>query len=149
MACQAGKDVYVEKPLSQNIWEGRKTIEAARKYKRVVQVGTQSTSAPYFKKAVEHLRSGKLGDVLIVRCFHMLQSLVGYLNNPEVPVPEGLDYDMWLGPAPKVPYRQGRWYITREERLAEIMVNGRKCTQAPLSDGDTVTVGAYEIHVAF
>ena len=61
MACQAGKDVFVEKPMAHNVWEGRKMIEAARKYKRVVQVGMQSRSAPYMKKAVEYIRSGKLG----------------------------------------------------------------------------------------
>jgi predicted dehydrogenase len=67
MACQADKDVYVEKPMAHNIFEGRKMIEAARKYKRVVQVGMQSRSAPYSSKAKEYVQSGKLGDVYIVR----------------------------------------------------------------------------------
>lgn len=103
MACQAGKDVYVEKPLCHNIWEGRKMVEAARKYKRVVQVGTQSRSGKDFKESVEYVRSGKLGDIYIVRIFNML-GFPSRPKGPERPVPEGLDYDMWCGPAPKVPY---------------------------------------------
>jgi predicted dehydrogenase len=67
MACQAGKDVYVEKPLAHSIWEGRKMVEAARKYNRVVQVGMQSRSAPYVHKARQYIQSGKLGDIHLVR----------------------------------------------------------------------------------
>ena len=63
MACQAGKDVYVEKPASHNIWEGRKMVEAARKYNRIVQLGTQNRSAPYVQQAVDYIRSGELGEV--------------------------------------------------------------------------------------
>src|SRR3990172_2653255 len=73
MACQAEKDVYVEKPLSHNIWEGKKMVEAARKYKRVVQVGMQSRSAAYVKKAKDYIESGKLGEVSLVRVFNMMQ----------------------------------------------------------------------------
>ena len=72
MACQAEKDVYVEKPLAHNIFEGRKMVEAARKYNRVVQVGMQSRSAPYMADAVEYVRSGKLGEVHLVRVFIMM-----------------------------------------------------------------------------
>lgn len=110
LACQAGKDVYVEKPLSHNLWEGRKMIEAARKYDRVVQVGTQSRSAPYLREAVEWLRAGKLGDVLLVRVFNMMQSQP-HKPIQEQPVPEGLDYDLWCGPAPKLPYDPGRAWL--------------------------------------
>ena len=67
LACQAGKDVYVEKPTSHSIWESRKMVDAARKYQRVVQVGTQNRSAPYIKTAIEYLRSGKLGKVHFLR----------------------------------------------------------------------------------
>ena len=109
MACQAGKDVYVEKPLSLSIWDGRKMVEAARKYKRVVQVGTQSRSAPYTEKAAEYIRSGKLGDPYLVRVFLMQQSSAIHVPDPE-PVPEGLDYDLWCGPSPMLPYRPGRWF---------------------------------------
>ncbi|UCE46218.1 MAG: Gfo/Idh/MocA family oxidoreductase [Phycisphaerales bacterium] len=109
MACQADKDVYVEKPLSLSIWDGRKMVEAARKYRRVVQVGTQSRSAPYVHKAAEYIQSGKLGDVYLARVFLMQ-------NSPPItvadarPVPEGLDYDLWCGPSPMLPYRPGRWF---------------------------------------
>ena len=114
MACQAGKDVYVEKPLVHNIWEGRKMIEAARKYKRVVQVGMQSRSAPYVHKAKQYIQSGKLGDVYLVRVFNMMQHRM-QRDNPGQPVPEGFDYDMWCGPAPKLPYNPSRRWITQWE----------------------------------
>jgi predicted dehydrogenase len=109
MACQAGKDVYVEKPLSLSIWDGRKMVEAARKYNRIVQVGAQSRSAPYTEKAAEYIRSGKLGDVHLARVFLMQES--GPIQVADVqPVPEGLDYDLWCGPSPMLPYRPGRWF---------------------------------------
>ncbi|UCG58529.1 MAG: Gfo/Idh/MocA family oxidoreductase [Phycisphaerales bacterium] len=109
MACQAGKDVYVEKPLSLSIWDGRKMVEAARKYKRVVQVGTQSRSAPYTDKAAEYIRSGKLGDVRLARVFLMQQSGPIHVA-PVQPVPDDLDYDLWCGPSPMLGYRPGRWF---------------------------------------
>ena len=74
MACQAGKDVYVEKPMSHNIWEGRKMVEAARKYKRVVQVGMQTRTAAYVHKAKDYIRSGKLGDVYLGRVYNMVRA---------------------------------------------------------------------------
>ena len=114
MACQAEKDVYVEKPMAHNIWEGRKMIEAARKYKRVVQVGMQSRSAPYMKKAVEYIQAGKLGDVHLIRVFNMMKHpMMG--KGSEQPVPEGFDYDMWCGPAPKLPYNPNRSWLNQWE----------------------------------
>ncbi|MHC4560332.1 MAG: Gfo/Idh/MocA family protein [Planctomycetota bacterium] len=110
MACQADKDVYVEKPMAHNIWEGRKMVEAARKYKRVVQVGMQSRSAPYVNKARQYIQSGKLGDIYIVRVFNMMQH-PRQKESPEQPVPEGFDYDMWCGPAPKLPYNPSRRWL--------------------------------------
>ncbi|MFH1718666.1 MAG: Gfo/Idh/MocA family oxidoreductase [Planctomycetota bacterium] len=109
MACQAGKDVYVEKPLSLSIWDGRKMVEAARKYKRIVQAGTQSRSAPYTDKAAEYIRSGKLGDVYLARVFLMQESPLIHVAEPQ-PVPEGLDYDLWCGPSPMLPFRPGTWF---------------------------------------
>jgi predicted dehydrogenase len=109
MACQAGKDVYVEKPLAHNIFEGRKMVEAARKYKRIVQVGMQSRTASYTNKAKEYIRSGKMGDIHLVRVFNMMQH-PKQKEVPDQPVPEGFDYDMWCGPAPKLPYNpSNRW----------------------------------------
>jgi len=112
MACQAGKDVYVEKPMAHNIWEGRQMIKAARKYKRVIQVGMQSRSAPYAAKAREYITSGKLGDVHLVRVFNMMRHPM-QRTVPDSPVPEGLDYDMWCGPASKPPYNAGRQWLNQ------------------------------------
>ncbi|UCC97994.1 MAG: Gfo/Idh/MocA family oxidoreductase [Phycisphaerales bacterium] len=114
MACQAGKDVYVEKPMAHNIREGRKMIEAARKYKRVVQVGMQSRSAPYTKKAKEYIQSGKMGEIYLVRVFNMMQHR-RQGDSPNQPVPEGFDYDMWCGPAPKIPYNPSRRWLNQWE----------------------------------
>jgi len=114
MACQAGKDVYVEKPMAHNIWEGRKMIEAARKYKRVVQVGMQSRTAPYTRKAKEYIQSGKMGEIYLVRVFNMMQHSK-QRDVPDQPVPEGFDYDMWCGPAPKLPYNPGRQWLNQWE----------------------------------
>jgi predicted dehydrogenase len=97
MACQAGKDVYVEKPMSHSIWEGRKLIEAARKHGRVVQVGMQSRSAPYIQKALAVVRSGRLGEVLLVRVFNVMQH--GLSRISDQPIPAGVNYDLWCGPA--------------------------------------------------
>jgi predicted dehydrogenase len=99
-ACQAGKDVYVEKPPSHNVFEGRKTVEAARKYDRVVQVGTQNRSAPYNFAAREYIKSGKLGDIHLVKVFNLKSG--GAFHLPaDGPAPAGFDWQAWLGPAPE------------------------------------------------
>jgi len=111
-ACQAGKDVYVEKNLATTIWEGRQMIEAARRYKRIVQVGFQNRSAPYGQSARQYIQSGKLGKVVHVKVFNMLDGRP-WQPQPDSPVPEGLDWDRWLGPAALVPYngnRHRKWY---------------------------------------
>src|SRR5207248_630831 len=105
LACQAGKDVYVEKPACHNIWEGRKMVEAARKYNRVVQLGTQNRSSSYAKSARELVQSGKLGDLHLVRVFNMF-SRRRFEKSPDTPPPAGMDWDMWLGPAPQRPYNE-------------------------------------------
>ena len=113
LACQAGKDVYVEKPHAHNIWESRKLIEAARKYKRIVQVGTQNRSAPYNFAAVEYIKSGKLGNIPLVKVYNMKPGGPFQLGESGTP-PSGLDWDAWLGPAPQRPYHQrifrGGWH---------------------------------------
>jgi predicted dehydrogenase len=114
LACQAGKDVYVEKPMAHNVWEGRKMIEAARKYKRVVQVGMQTRSAPYAKEAAEQIRNGKLGDVHLIRVFNVMQHSAMREGSVQ-PVPQGFDYDMWCGPAPKLPYNPSRAWLNQWE----------------------------------
>jgi len=99
-SCQAGKDVYVEKPASNNCWEGRKMVEAARKYKRIVQVGTQCRSAPYIYEALEFLRSGKLGDVHFCRVYQQRFSNPNFTLGADTAPPAYLDWEMWNGPAP-------------------------------------------------
>lgn len=99
LACQAGKDIYVEKPASHNIWEGRKMVEAARKYNRVVQVGMQNRSGSYCATAREAIQSGKLGSVHLVRVYNMLDR-TPVERVPDTNPPEGFDWDMWLGPGP-------------------------------------------------
>jgi len=106
-ACQAGKDVYVEKTPSKTIWEGRKIIEAAHKYNRIVQIGTQNRSAPYAYSAKEYIENGGLGRVVHVKCYTMLGG-GPWSPQPNTEVPEGLDWDKWLGPAPYHPYNPGR-----------------------------------------
>jgi len=102
-ACQAGKDVYVEKPATHNVAEGRKLIEAAYKYNRIVQHGVQLRSSTAIREAIQHLRDGLIGRV------YMARGLV-YRWRPDIgnkgvsKVPEGLDYDLWCGPAPMVPF---------------------------------------------
>ncbi len=108
-ACQAGKDVYVEKPVSHNLREGRKIVEAARKYDRVVQTGTQNRSSEGVTEAMEHLHSGALGKVFLARglCYKPRESIG---RKADAPVPEGVDYDLWLGPAPERPFNPNRFH---------------------------------------
>jgi predicted dehydrogenase len=98
-AIQAGKDVYVEKNPTVNIWEGRKLVEAAEKYRKIVQVGFQNRSAAYGFSAREYIRSGKLGQIVTVKCYNMLGG-GKFSEAPETAVPSWLDWDKWLGPAP-------------------------------------------------
>jgi predicted dehydrogenase len=110
LACQAGKDVYVEKPLSHTIEEGRRMVEASRRYKRVVQVGTQQRSGKHFQKAVELVRSGNIGKVSFVRTWNFgNQYPNGIGNPPDGDPPPELDWDMWLGPAPKLRFNPNRF----------------------------------------
>lgn len=103
-ACQAGKDVYVEKPLGHNIREGRTMVQAARKYNRVVQLGTQHRSGPTWIEAVNRIKSGEFGKIHMVRtwnCWGLEGRHANIGNGPDSDAPAGVDYDMWLGPAPK------------------------------------------------
>ena len=102
-ACQARKDVYVEKNPTLNIWEGRKMIEAAKKYKRIVQAGFQNRSAAYGFTAREYIASGKLGKIVAVKCYNMLGGSK-WTEQPETPVPSWLDWDKWQGPAAARPF---------------------------------------------
>lgn len=111
-ACKQGKDVFVEKPASVYVEEGQKMVQAARKYKRVVQAGTMQRSGGYFKKAAEIVQSGMLGEVTFCHTWQTGAVTKTRYGRPadEAP-PEGLDWDMWLGPAPKVPFNKNRWGV--------------------------------------
>ena len=101
--CQAGKDVYVEKPVSYNIWEGRKMVEAARRYKRIVQAGTQRRSDEGLQEAIKYIQQGNLGKILIVYgIVYVRRGSIGKVDGPQ-PIPESVDYNLWCGPAPKAP----------------------------------------------
>ncbi len=109
LACQAGKDVYVEKPLSQTIREGQLIRDAARKYKRVMQVGTQRRSSEHFRSAAEYVASGKLGKLCLIKTWEcQLRESIG--KPPDGAPPAGADYDRWLGPAPKRPFNPNRFH---------------------------------------
>ncbi len=108
-ACQAGKDVYVEKPCSHNFWEGRQLVQAAQKYKRIVQHGTQARSSPGVREAIQRIHQGMIGEVYLARglCFKWRDS-IGHA--PAEPVPTGVNYDLWTGPAPLKPFTRNRFH---------------------------------------
>ncbi|MGI8784870.1 MAG: Gfo/Idh/MocA family protein [Acidobacteriota bacterium] len=102
-AIQAGKDVYVEKPCSHNVWEGRQLVNAARKYNRIVQHGTQSRSTAAMSEAMQKLNEGVIGKVYMARALcYKWRPTIG--RQPAEAPPSGLHYDLWLGPGPKRPY---------------------------------------------
>lgn len=108
-ACQAGKHVYLEKPTSHNIWEGGKIVEAARKYNRIVAAGTQNRSMYNVNEAMRFLHEGGIGKVYMAKglCFKPRDS-IGIKQ--DAPVPEGVHYDLWLGPAPLRPFNPNRFH---------------------------------------
>ncbi len=108
-ACQAGKHVYVEKPCSHNVWEGRKMVEAARKYKRLVQVGFQNRSISNVRQAMQFLQDGGIGEVYMARglCYKPRDS---FGKCPDSEVPQGVHYDLWLGPAPYRPFNEKKFH---------------------------------------
>jgi predicted dehydrogenase len=102
-ACQAGKDVYVEKPVSHNVWEGRKMVEAARKYNRIVQSGTQRRSDEGLHEVIQYIQQGNLGRIVFVRgLVYVRRDSIGKVAGPQ-PIPESVDYNLWCGPAPMEP----------------------------------------------
>lgn len=108
-ACQAGKDVYVEKPCSHNLWEGKRLVKAAQKYNRVVQHGTQIRSSTAIRDAVQKLHGDLLGDTYMARglCYKWRDTI----GKAQIePVPAGVDYDLWTGPAPKHDFTKNRFH---------------------------------------
>lgn len=108
MACAAGKDVYVEKPLSLFVREGRWMLDVSRQHGRVVQVGTQQRSGPHYQRARTLVRDGHLGKVVGVRMWYYRNIAPGFGSPPDGEPPAGLDYDTWLGPSPARRYNPNR-----------------------------------------
>ncbi|MGH9327504.1 MAG: Gfo/Idh/MocA family protein [Terriglobia bacterium] len=108
-ACQAGKDVYVEKPCSHNIWETKQLVRAAQRYNRIVQHGTQSRSSPAVRDAINRVQEGVVGDLYLSRglCYKW-RNTIGYA--PVAQVPTGVHYDLWQGPAPKHAFTHNRFH---------------------------------------
>jgi predicted dehydrogenase len=111
LAFEAGKDVYVEKPLATTIAEGRAMATAARRYGRVSQMGAQRRSSPTYAEAVEFVRSGRLGKVGLVRAWAYLDWIRPIGSPADGPVPDGVDYDLWLGPAPLRAFNSNRFHF--------------------------------------
>lgn len=134
MACDAGKHVYVEKPCSHNLREGRLLVEAAIRNKVVVQHGTQSRSNPLIADAMQMLREGVIGDVLMARAWNV-QRRGNIGHKMPTAVPEGVDYDQWVGPAEMMPYQENRFHYNWHWWFN-------------FGTGDTGNDGAHELDIA-
>jgi predicted dehydrogenase len=127
-ACQAGKDVYVEKPFSHNLWDGRQMVAAARRHGRMVQTGTQNRSSPLLREAFDELQRGQIGRIRLAHAImYRGREGIGRVDAP-APVPATVDYDLWCGPAPKTPLRRRQlhyeWHWFWETGNGEIGNNG-------------------------
>jgi len=109
LACQAGKDVYLEKPVSLTVEEGQRLVAAARRYDRVMQVGLQQRSGTHFQSAMELVQSGRLGTVRLAKAW-VANARRPLHHHRDEPVPTGIDYDLWLGPAPERPFNANRFH---------------------------------------
>lgn len=134
-ACEAGKHVYCEKPLSHFIWEGRQMVNAAAKYKRIVQCGTQKRSWQSTRDAVEYVKSGKIGKIKYITAFaNKMRTSIGKRTEP-LPIPETVDYDLWCGPA-----KDGPIYRDRLQYDCSFTWN--------MGDGESSNQGVHEIDMA-
>lgn len=134
-ACQTGRHVYVEKPLAHFVWEGRQMVNAARKYDRLVQVGTQNRSIRAYAEMAEWLREGHLGKILYATCFcSKPRKSIGKRTEP-LPIPDTLDYDLWCGPASNGP-------IYRDRIQYDCSFTWDK------GDGESVNQGVHEVDIA-
>jgi len=111
-ACEAGKDVYVEKPIANSIAECELMVKAAKRYNRVVQVGQWQRSDQHWTDAVNYVQSGKLGKIRLVKAWAYMGWMKEIPVKPNKPAPEWVDYDMWLGPAPERPFNENRFHFT-------------------------------------
>ena len=135
LACQAGKDVFTEKPVSHSAWEGQKLVEAARKYKRIVQHGTQNRSAPYNMEAKKFIEEGRLGTIHLCRVFNQKREMNSFKIATGEPIPAGLDWNAWLGPAADRPY-------------SSTIINSNWHELWDFSTGDLLNDGVHQLDLA-
>lgn len=150
MACQAGKDVYVEKPLSITIFEGRKMVEAAKRHNRVIQVGLHRRSSKSYMQIAENIQTGKIGKVTVARAYRISNMYPNGIGQfPDTAPPEGLDWDMWLGPRPKRPYKNNislykfRWLQIYSSQMANWGVHYCDAMRWVLSEKAPVSISAH------
>lgn len=111
LACDAGKDVYLEKPCSHNLRESKLLLDAVRRHKRIVQHGTQARSREITRQAIAYVHSGRIGKVAMAKAWN-IQKRADIGHKTDAPVPPGVDYDIWLGPAPALPFNENRFHYT-------------------------------------
>ncbi|MFQ5929229.1 MAG: Gfo/Idh/MocA family oxidoreductase [Acidobacteriota bacterium] len=150
LACEAGKDVYVEKPLSMTITEGRKMVEAARRHKRVVQVGLQRRSSKVYRELSEMMQQGKIGRITVARAYRISNMCPdGIGKAPETDPPEGLDWNMWLGPRAWRPYRDNitpykfRWWKQYSSQVGNWGVHYFDAIRWMLGEEGPISVSAH------
>jgi predicted dehydrogenase len=108
LGCDAGKDVYLEKPVMYRVGEAKAMIDAVRRNRRIVQIGTQHRAADHIAEAAKIIQSGKIGEVHFVRVWNYMSVAYGNIPVPDSDPPADLDWDAWLGPSPKVPFNRNR-----------------------------------------
>lgn len=150
MACQAGKDVYVEKPLSITIVEGRKMVQAAKRYERVVQVGLHRRSSQLYEQLASEVQAGKIGKVTVARAYRVSNMFPdGIGKYPDATPPKGLDWDMWLGPRPKCPYKHSlplykfRWWQSYSSQVANWGVHYCDAIRWAMAEKAPISISAH------
>jgi len=150
MACQAGKDVYVEKPLSVTIHEGRQMVEAAKKYERVVQVGLHRRSSQMYADLATKVQAGKIGKVTVARAYRVSNMApAGIGRYPDKEPPRELDWDMWLGPRPMRPYKDNlafykfRWWQAYSSQVANWGVHYCDAIRWVLGEEAPISISAH------
>jgi predicted dehydrogenase len=150
MACQAGKDVYVEKPLSVTVREGRKMVETAKRHNRIVQVGLHRRASQMYADLATQVQAGKIGKVTVARAYrvsNMAPSGIG--RHPDKTPPKELDWDMWLGPRPKRPYKENlvlykfRWWQAYSSQMANWGVHYCDAIRWVLNEQAPVSISAH------
>src|SRR5438270_5940590 len=109
-ACSAGKDVFVEKPVANSIYEAQRMVDAAKRYNKIVQVGQWQRSQKHFQDAITFVRSGKLGKITDTKAWMYRGGTTALPVLPDEPIPAGVDYNMWLGPAKKRAFNKNRFH---------------------------------------